>query len=183
MNEEERPSRFQSLSLIAVLQSSKFFTRLRRTLMADRSSEATCSQNATQDCQMKLRLPLCVISASLIAASPSFALDLSGSYEAQFAVANGTQKPVCFVLSSTGAKRSYRDAGTVTSPTYPKYSGFYVVYQNTFHLTFLDPDHASVTITGVLSQAHLVTTAATQFRSSGEVTNVGTLTEKKGCSS
>ena len=130
---------------------------------------------------MKHHISAAALIFGLGLAGPSYALDLTGSYLAQFAVANGDQKPVCFALTSTGAKQNYRDTGMVTSTTYPNYSGYYVVFKQGFHLTFLNGDKPSVTITGSISKGHLVNSSATEFKTSGEINNVGTLTENKSC--
>ena len=132
---------------------------------------------------MKSMFALTVLLASFGTMNSSYALDLSGTYEAQFAVANGTQKPVCFELKSTGPNKNFVEEGHVTSSTYPNYAGFYVVFKHAFHLTFLNSDRPFVTITGIISQGHLAYTAATEFVASGKIINVGTLTEKKGCTS
>ncbi len=122
------------------------------------------------------------VALGLVIASPSYALDLSGSYLASFSVANGSQTPVCFVLTSTGAQKTYSDMGTVASPTYPNYSGAYVVYKGGFHLTFVMADKPSVTITGKIAGGKLATTSATKFLPSGAIQNVGTLAATGGCS-
>ena len=132
---------------------------------------------------MKFSILAGAAAAGLALASPSYALDLTGTYLASFSVANGNQKNVCFQLTSTGAVKNYADEGTVTAAQYPNYSGYYVVYKGGFHLTFINPSQNSVTITGKIAKKTLVGTSATEFKTAdGSITNVGILTSTASCS-
>ncbi len=119
--------------------------------------------------------------AGLLAAAPSYALDLTGTYLATFSVASGPNKTVCFQLTSTGAAAPYKDAGTVTSAKFPNYTGSYVVYKNGFHLAFANSGHDSVTVTGTIAGGALTHSSATEFTAAGAINNVGTLAGTASC--
>ena len=131
-----------------------------------------------------MRIFVCAgaVAAGLLAASPSYALNLTGSYLATFSVATGPTKTVCFQLTSTGPAAPYKDAGTVTSAKYPNYTGTYVVFSSGFHLAFVNSGHDSVTVTGTISGGKLVHSSATEFTAAGTIDNVGVLASTASCS-
>ena len=130
---------------------------------------------------MKAFVCAATLTAGLLAAAPSYALDLTGTYLATFSVATGPTKTVCFQLTSTGAAAPYKDQGTVTSTKYPNYTGTYVVYKSGFHLAFAYTGHDSVTVTGAIAGGGLTHSSATEFTTSGTINNVGTLASTASC--
>jgi hypothetical protein len=132
---------------------------------------------------MKAFVCAATLATGLLAAAPSYALDLSGAYLANFSVASGPTKTVCFQLASTGATATYRDAGNVTSAKYPNYTGTYVVYKSGFHLAFAYAGHDSVTVTGAIAGGKLTHSSATEFTTTGAIDNVGTLSSTTSCAS
>ncbi len=130
---------------------------------------------------MKLITLAGAVAVGLGFATSSFAANLTGDYLVKFSEASGSSRLVCFQLASTGAKKNYGDEGTVTSFQYPSYGGTYVTYKGAFYATFLAAGKESITITGKISSGTLITTAATEFDSTGTIDNIATLVATKGC--